>query len=48
MTNERKKNSPNLKPYLRFYGYTPLRLNLEKIGENSKHIYIDNQIRLGK
>ena len=34
--------SPNLKPYLRFYGYTPLRLNLEKIGENSKHIYIDN------
>ena len=34
--------SPNLKPYLRFYGYAPLRLNLEKIGENSKHIYIDN------
>ena len=34
--------SPTLKPYLRFYGYTPLRLNLEKIDGNSKHIYIDN------
>ena len=34
--------SPLLKAYLRFYGYTPLRLNLEKNGEDSKHIYIDN------
>ena len=34
--------SPQLKAYLRFYGYTPLRLNLEKTGEDSKHIYIDN------
>ena len=34
--------SPNLRAYLRFYGYTPLRLNFEKEGEDSKHIYIDN------
>ena len=34
--------SPDLKAYLRFYGYVPLRLNFEKTGENSKHIYIDN------
>ena len=34
--------SPHLKAFLRFYGYTPLRLNFEKDGEDSKHIYIDN------
>ena len=34
--------SPQFNAYLRFYGYTPLRLNFEKIGDTSKHIYIDN------
>ena len=34
--------SPAYKAYLRFYGYSPLRLNFEKIGELSRHIYIDN------
>ena len=34
--------SPKFNAYLRFYGYAPLRLNFKKIGEFSKHIYIDN------
>ena len=34
--------SPQYTAYLRFYGYTPLRLHLEKAGEFPKHIYIDN------
>ena len=34
--------SPAFKSYLRFYGYTPLRLHFEKIGEFSKHILINN------
>jgi hypothetical protein len=34
--------SPKFNAYLRFYGYVPLRLNFKKIGELSKHIYIDN------
>ena len=34
--------SPQYNAYLRFYGYTPLRLHMEKTGELSKHIYIDN------
>ena len=34
--------SPQFNAYLRFYGYTPLRLNFEKSGELTKHIYIDN------
>ena len=34
--------SPQFNAYLRFYGYTPLRLNIEKIGELTEHIYISN------
>ena len=34
--------SPQFNAYLRFYGYSPLRLNFEKIGELSKHFYLDN------
>ena len=34
--------SPKLNAYLRFYGYVPLKLNIQKIGEFPKHILIDN------